>query len=265
MNYDEIIPRESFRSRGSSAIGCRRLIVVVNGKNDRFGSQYSAQMSGFVFARKHGFIYRFSPFFGDKDSAMASEFCGMCSDKEDDSTIEPDVFFHRLCSPSLRNIKEFFTKSVIEELRQMYYQSYKPEAIKCDVAVHIRRGDVGCIDVRGKKNADGTPYRHWLQRYDDNEYYKKVIRQVREAHGKDIKICIFSQGKDKDFSDLIDEYITSHLNGDWRIAFHSMVEAPILVTSISEFSWTAGILSKGTVYANKRMFLNKLEHWKEFN
>ena len=264
MNYDQIIPRENFKSRGRD-IGNRKLIVAVSGKNDRFGSQYSAQISGFVFARRYGLIYRFSPFFGDKDSTMASEFCGLKSDEEDDTTIEPDVFFHRKCSKAYGNIKEFFTKSAIEELRQMYHQSSKPEAIKCDVAVHIRRGDVGCIDVWGKKNADGTPYRHWLQRYDDNEYYKKAIEQIRKAHGKDVKICIFSQGRNEEFSDLIDEYITLHLNGDWRVAYHSMVKAPILVTSISEFSWTAGILSIGTVYANKRMYFNKLDHWKEIN
>lgn len=40
----------------------KKYILTVSGKNDRFGSQYSAQMSGFVFARRHNCIYRFSAF-----------------------------------------------------------------------------------------------------------------------------------------------------------------------------------------------------------
>ena len=45
---------------------------------------------------------------------------------------------------------------VIDEMRRMYYSTWKPEPIKCDVAIHIRRGDVGRIDNHGRKNSDGN-------------------------------------------------------------------------------------------------------------
>ena len=242
----------------------KKYIVCVSGKNDRFGSQYCAQMSGFVFARFHNNIYRFSPFFGDKDSCMASEFCGMKSDNDDEVSREAEIRFHRHCDfVHGTEVDKYFNKEVIQELRNMYYSSWKPEPIRCDVAMHIRRGDVGCIDVRGKKNPDGTPYRHWMQRYDSNEYYINAIKFLREKKkNNSLKIAIFSQGNENDFKEFLnDPNIKLFLNGDWRIAYHSMVEAPILVTSISEFAWTAGVLSKGEIYKNKRMFRNPLKNW----
>ena len=243
----------------------KKYIVSVSGKNDRFGSQYCAQMSGFVFARFHNNIYRFSPFFGDKHSAMASEFCGMKSDDDDEITREPEIRFHRHCDLVHNNeVDKYFNKSVIHELRKMYYNTWKPEPIECDVAIHIRRGDVGCIDNRGRTNKDGTPYRHWLQRYDSNEYYVNAINFIRnEMKNPNLKIAIFSQGSKASFAEFCnDENISLCLDGDWRIAYHSLVKAPILITSISEFAWTAGVLSNGIVYKNVRMFRNPLCHWK---
>ena len=153
---------------------------------------------------------------------------------------------------------------VIDEMRRMYYSTWKPEPIKCDVAIHIRRGDVGRIDNHGRKNSDGTPYRHWVQRYDSNEYYVKAINFIRaEMNNHNLKIAIFSQGSESDFTEFFDDInIILHLGGDWRVAYHSLVDAPILITSISEFAWTAGVLSKGTVYRNERMFRKPLMHWK---
>jgi hypothetical protein len=242
----------------------KKYILTVSGKNDRFGSQYSAQMSGFAFARLHNCIYRFSAFVGDKHSDMASEFCGMKSDVDDDIHRSPEIRIHRHCDISQGNeIDNYFNENVINELRQMYYSTWKPEPIQCDVAIHIRRGDVGCIDSRGRQNSDGTPYRHWIERYDDNNYYVESIKFIRnKKNNPNLKICIFTQGVKEDFKEFLDdENITLYLNGDWRIAYHSLVKAPILVTSISEFAWTAGILSNGEIYKNPRMFRRPLKHW----
>ncbi len=49
----------------------KKLILIVSGKNDRFGSQYSAQMSAFALARYNNCIYRFTRFRGDKHSEFA--------------------------------------------------------------------------------------------------------------------------------------------------------------------------------------------------
>ena len=78
----------------------KKNILIVSGKNDRFGSQYCAQMSGFVFARYNNCIYRFSIFSGDKHSDIASDFCGMKSDDDDDILRDPEIKFHRHCDIS---------------------------------------------------------------------------------------------------------------------------------------------------------------------
>lgn len=242
----------------------KKLIVRVTGKNDRFGSQYSAQMSAYAFARKYNCTYRFTPFFGDKESKFASEFCGMKSDDDDDITRESEIRFHRHYDTAQdRNVDTFFTESVIQELRNMYYSNKSIEPIKCDIAIHIRRGDVGCLDVWGKKDKDGNIIRHWTQRYNTNDEYLKIIGYIRETYEKNKKIAIFSQGKKEDFQDLlIDENIELHLDEcHWSKAYHSLVESPILITSISEFAWTAGLLSKGIIYRNERMFRWPLKKW----
>ena len=41
----------------------KRKIVIAKGKNDRFGSQYSAQMSAFAYARYNNYIYRSQTFY----------------------------------------------------------------------------------------------------------------------------------------------------------------------------------------------------------
>ena len=225
-----------------------KLILTVSGKNDRFGSQYSAQISAFALARFNNCIYRFTRFKGDKHSTIASEFCGLKSDDDDDISREPEIRYQRHCDKAQGNdIDKYFTDIVVNEIRELYFSTWKPDYVDCDIAIHIRRGDVGCIDARGRKNRDGTPYRHWVQRYDDNNFYVKVITFLRNVYGSDKKIVIFSQGKTADFQEILDmkdENVDFCLEGDWRIAHFSLVKAHIMVCSISEFAWTAGMLSE---------------------
>lgn len=101
-----------------------------------------------------------------------------------------------------------------------------------------------------------------MERYNDNNYYVDAIKFIRNKYNPNLKICIFSQGQREHFKEFLnDEHITLYLDGDWRIVHHSLVKASILVTSISEFAWTAGILSEGEVYKNLRMFRGPLAHW----
>jgi len=252
---------------GNNAKDTDKLILIVSGKNDRFGSQYSAQISALALARFNNCIYRFTRFKGDKHSAIASEFCGLKSDDDDDISREPEIRYQRHCDKAQGNdIDKYFTDTIINEIRDLYFSTWKPDYIDCDIAIHIRRGDVGCIDNWGKKNRDGTPYRHWLQRYDDNNFYIRVINFLRNKYDKNYKIVIFSQGKKSEFQEIIDLNdlnINFHLDGDWRIAHYSLVRAPIMVCSISEFAWTAGLLSEGIVYRNERMFRKPLRSWKK--
>lgn len=242
----------------------KRKIVIAKGKNDRFGSQYSAQMSAFAYARYNNYIYRFTPFFGDKHSKMASEFCGMKSDIDDDISLNYDKKERHYNQSQDKDVNKYFNNNVINELREMYFNVSKPEPVKCDIAIHIRRGDVGLIDKRKPKNPDGSANRNWMQRYNDNNYYVKTINFLRKKYDKNLKIVIFSQGKEEDFKEIVDlqdDNIEFSLNGDWRIAHISLVNAPILINSISEFSWTAALLSNGIIYKNDRMFRYPLDKW----
>lgn len=77
----------------------------------------------------------------------------MKSDADDDISRLPEIKIHRQCDISQEmEIDIYFNKNTIDELRQMYYSTWKPEPIKCNVAIHIRRGDVGRINNgTGKK------------------------------------------------------------------------------------------------------------------
>lgn len=221
-------------------------------KTDGFGAQYWSNMTCFAHCRKYNSIYRhfdyirISHYKENIDAKAMNTFTGLHSDLDDDVTREVDVK-RAGTFPCSSNNDAFFTPSVIEELRRMYYSTPKPVPIVCDVAIHIRRGDVS---ENGKHSGRFRPL----------SYYKNIVKIIRKQH-PDYKIVIFSEGERSDFDEMeCDDNIELNLNGNLLETFHTMVESKIFVMGYSCLSLCAAILNKNTIYYMKNI-VRPLEHW----
>lgn len=208
--------------------------IIRNGEG--FGSLYQSIMSGFAFCRfsNKKFVYIPVQHVGHGvSSTHFNKFTGFKSDTILDKSLiklhkrQYIAEVHKAPRPS-----KYYTEDVREELRKMYYTNSKPESCPYDIAIHIRRGDV---------TGGG--------RFTENNYYKSFLIPFMKKKYPDYSICIYSEGKIEDFEDLkILGNINFILNGNPLVSYHHLVTAKILVTAVSSYSYTAGILSKGKVY-----------------
>jgi len=142
--------------------------------------------------------------------------------------------------------KIYLTPRVLDKIRGYYYSTPKPTDCEYDIAIHIRRGDVG-------------PWRNRVS-YTGNRAYKKIIRLLN-ADFPNSSICIYSEGELSDFKSLAADNVHFCLNGDLEKTFHDMVTAKVLVASKSLLSYTAALLSVNTIYYIPFWF-QPLAHWR---
>ena len=224
------------------------MALTIRGKNDGFGAQYQAVMSGIAFCHAKNYLYKHTPLRcvdHNGNPEQLDTFMGVKSDSaaDDCDTLisEPyinEVHWHKYPS-------NYYTKEVSEKIRASYYSTPKPPKCDYDVAIHIRRGDV---------------HPETNDRYMPNDFYRKLLARLKRKHPNST-FCIYSEGSRKDFRDLESSGLFFHLNDGIEETFHQLVTAKILVTAKSSFSYSAGILSTGTVYYTP--FWHKpLDHWK---
>jgi hypothetical protein len=248
--------------------------IYSNRKQDGFGSVYVSCMCCFARARNDGAIYRHTHFVdlngkhlhhnpnprnNDFDYIM-NDFTGLISDSSDiDKSVTPSYGHGSGVQggfPITReHMNSIMNPSVVDELRNMYYSNTKPTPISCDVAVHIRRGDIAQKSQNGVYRSD---------RCLPLDVYIKKIEELQSNLNKRLKIIIFSEGKTEDFEELFtiqNVDIELHLNEDLCITFHSMVKAPILVLSMSMLSIAAGILNENEVHYRNWNAFAPLSRW----
>jgi len=135
---------------------------------------------------------------------------------------------------------------VIDELKYMYKttcENNKRRSIinnkKLSISIHVRRGDIA---------VDNNSAKHMANRWSANDYYCKVLDKVLSITKKmDIptEICLFSQGKQKDFKEFEKYDIRYCLDVDAITSFYSMSQSKILITSKSSFSYNPALFSLG--------------------
>lgn len=218
-----------------------KYIVLGTSKKDGFGAQYIANICCYIKCRTEGKLYKHIPYTyidhnydnNDNYSKQLNDFTGLKSDNLSD--IKDEDIEEIIIGWQYPLIYNNNTDKYIRELREMYDSTWKPEPIRCDVAIHIRRGDVSANINQ--------------QRFIKLKYYSNIINQLIYDHGENIKIVIFSEGNLDDFQELtIYNNITLMLNTNLLEAFHSMVNAPIFVMGYSALSCCAALLSTNTIY-----------------
>lgn len=136
---------------------------------------------------------------------------------------------------------------VLEVLQQKFYTSKNRVDDRLqfsidyyNIAIHVRRGDIVAGQVNGNKNL--------LMRWQDSNYFENVLSLVLEniKQAKPIKIYLFSQGKKEDFFNF-EKFgsIQYCLEMDAHDSFLHMVNADLLITSKSSFSYKPALLSRG--------------------
>ena len=108
-----------------------------------------------------------------------------------------------------------------------------------NIAVHARRGDI----VIGQTNNDSNLKMRWSS----NDYFVNVLKNALNAvvkTNKPIHIYLFSQGKESDFSEF-DQFDNVHycLDMDPQLTFLSFINADLLITSKSSFSYKPALIS----------------------
>ena len=109
-----------------------------------------------------------------------------------------------------------------------------------NIAIHVRRGDI----VIGQENQNPN----LLLRWQGNDYFETVLIQVLEGLKvtKPIAVYLFSQGDNSDFPEF-EKFDNLHfcLDMNAQDSFLHMVNADLLTTSKSSFSYKPALLSRG--------------------
>jgi len=222
--------------------------IRIRTRRDGFGAQYLAQMGALAWAVKNNRFYYFNGFsyldHGEDPVAM-SQFTGLKRWGKPSPLCElakvrfvPDILKAR--QPSL-----FFTQQVLAILREMYNSTPKPSSCRHQIAIHIRRGDVN---------------KQFCSRWLSDRIYVDLIETLR-AFLPEASIGIYSQGDPSEFQNLRRRGASLELNRNLRETFHELVSAPMLIPAPSCLSYSAAILSEGTVLHLANEQNQPLSHW----
>lgn len=118
-----------------------------------------------------------------------------------------------------------------------------------NIAIHVRRGDI----VAGQANQNPN----LLLRWQDNSYFERVLSTVvnHVYPQKTIAIYLFSQGVRSEFPEF-EKYKNIHfcLDMNAQDSFLHMVNADVLITSKSSFSYKPALLSNGIKISPKNFW-----------
>jgi hypothetical protein len=238
--------------------------ITIAGRDDGAGSQALARMSAICIAKTYGLTYVHTPFrlmehnegppdqwaatweriFNLGDGEISIDDCRLPRVEIDDFMADRRLW----SAPCLLSAGHFSRivdrmpdayHSVIPRLREKYYlaATRRPRSNVIDVCAHLRRG----YDVN-TENPE-TAYR-----YVANGTMAKCItmtQSVLKELGLASRVRLFSQGDERQFASLRDIGCELCLDTPAVPTFREFVEADVLITTRSSFSYTAAILNDG--------------------
>jgi hypothetical protein len=258
--------------------------LTVSGKTDGFGAQLNCKLSAIAFCICHkGYRYIHRPFtsvshgFRDEKEVAKCNWLFPHPDNRHGKKIHirrpfgvDSVFF----KPNI-----YYLPHVLDHIRNIYWSNKERKTLK-QIAVHVRRGDIGALKRR--KHRDG------INRWQSNKYYSELIPRIAIKYPTNIPIAIYSQGKEEEFENIVDEWpdelrdrIVFRLGNYKQIfpknfvgmidAFQEMTASEVFVQSRSSLSYCCGLLNSNDVWmengsTGKRhlSYRYALHHWKRF-
>lgn len=172
----------------------------------------------------------------DEEIALIGNIISSYTRKEVLFMLEGDQGYKRQCDTS-KILSEKFFKAPSRKNDQIKFSTDT-----FNIAVHIRR--------RMKVETDEV----WITRGLDNEYFSNILGQTLEIiePGKKIEIYLFSQGNVEEFPEF-SKFENMHYcmdMGPIESVLH-MVNADLLISSKSSFSYKPALISKGIQIAPK--------------
>jgi len=224
-------------------------------RTDGFGAQFQTIIGSFIYAQVHGLEFCYTPFekmehdyendpdflekkeklIGWKDHFPPLKDTAVAKSPQEIVYFMDHVQWNRqpLAVEALEKIKDIFWKG-------------KHEPMKC-IAVHIRRKNIHDSRDMGTQVPDA--------------YFLKWIGEMKKDY-PDLPVHIYSQGKAENFQAFQSFHL--YLNESVEDTFTDLVQAQVLMTSPSSFSYSAALLSRGTVYFHP-FWHQPLPHWKKIN
>ncbi len=266
-------------------------LTILN-RNDGFGSQLNAKLSGFAFCEKtQDYRYIHTPFvhIGHEWSERADDVNRYMNFPSVDTQAVDES---RISIPAVWNDPGYWYDSkVLTALRCQFWEGPSDKsAADIDIAVHIRRGDVN----RNSKNSNGRACGRTRARYQTDRFWNKFIPKIAAEYPDSYIINIYSEGRPEDFQPIFDgpiqwpddllqrvvlkvdaltnnAKISESIYSEYNMlnSWHEMVSAKVLVQAKSGLSYTAGIYNENDVWFSSHSHRavgqkHPLSHWKIF-
>lgn len=137
------------------------------------------------------------------------------------------------------NIKKLRESKELKKIKFLFFENKEKIFTRgFNIAVHIRRPNSQDCRIQGANTPD--------------EYYITLINKLRQLYkDKNPLFHIYSQGNVKKFKVYESKDTILHIDEEITKTFFSLASADVLCTSASSFSYTAAMISNGTIFYHK--------------
>lgn len=221
-------------------------MYIVNApRNDGFGAQYQTIIFSILYAELNGLPFAYRPFTlmehnYDNDPLFVEKKENLINIKGNYPSHEniPYDEIKRVDLSTIYNLVESNIDSVLNsesfsKIKNLFKEGKTKKEEGKVVSLHVRRPNRYDIGDYG---------------YTQDEYFMRVISEIKNKHNDIEKIKLYSQGKPEMFEKFSEFNVELHLNESIEETFTDLVFSDILVMSKGSFSYCAGLLSEGTVY-----------------
>ena len=220
------------------------MYIVNKESNDGFGSQYQTIIFTILFSELKNLNFAYVPFtkmehnydndplFLEKKEQLINIKNNFPSYDEIDKGKIIKFDLNEIYRTVENNLDYCMSLDSFKKIKNLFHENKTKPSNKV-ASIHIRRPNINDIGDYG---------------YYGDDYYLRVIDDIRKKYNDIEKIKIYSQGELENFSKFVGDDIEFHLNEPIEDTFSDLVFSDILVTSKSSFSYCAGLLCDGIVY-----------------
>jgi hypothetical protein len=215
-------------------------------RTDGFGAQYQTIIFTILYAELMNYEFVYTPFssmehnydddvnFLEKKEELINIRNNFKSINEIDRTQLIDIDLHQLYQTIEHNIDFCVNSNSFKKIKEIFFRDKQTKKLsKNNINIHIRRPNRFDIGDYG---------------YTPDEYYLKVIDEIKKKYNDIGSIKIFSQGDVSEFESFTPYNAELVLNSSIEDTFTELVNSDILVLSKGSFSYCSGLLCDGIVF-----------------